>query len=227
MASQYYLDLEAFSLEKFKRILETEEVMPARQILKEKLDERFRVLSSLGITSLLDLIDALKTKKKVADFAQHSGLSLEYLTILGREARNYKPKVVYLKDMLEVDEENAEKLVSLGIKHSKHLFERAQTKEDREALSAESGVPYPALLELVKLSDLARIRGLGSTFVRLYYEAGADTIETLAQWDPHELFKAVHKINAEKEITETVPPLKDDVQYVAMAKDLPKVIEYE
>lgn len=35
MASQYYLDLEAFSLEKFKRTLEKEEVMPARQIQKE------------------------------------------------------------------------------------------------------------------------------------------------------------------------------------------------
>lgn len=201
--------------------------MPARQILKEDTEERFRVLSSMGITSLKDLIGALKTKKKVAEFAQRSGLSLEYLTILGREARSYKPKVVYLKDMLGVEEENAEKLASLGIKHSKHLFDRSQTREEREALSAESGIPYPALLELVKLSDLARIRGLGKSFVRLYYEAGADTIETLAQWDPHELFKAVHKINAEKGITETVPPLKDDVQYVAMAKDLPKVIEYD
>ncbi len=35
MTSQYYLDLEAFSLEKFKRILEKEEVTPAGQILKE------------------------------------------------------------------------------------------------------------------------------------------------------------------------------------------------
>ena len=82
------------------------------------------------------------------------------------------------------------------------------------------------LLELVKLSDLARIRGLGGAFVRLFYEAGADTIETLSNWEPEKLSKAVVILNKEREVTKWVPSLKDVKQYIEMANALAKVIEY-
>lgn len=83
MANQYHMNLEKFSLDKFKQILKAEEMLPARQILKEDIEERFEILASMGVHNLRDLIDALKTRQKVKDFAQRSGLSLEYLVILG------------------------------------------------------------------------------------------------------------------------------------------------
>jgi transcriptional regulator with XRE-family HTH domain len=227
MANQYYMNIKNFSLDKFKQILKTEEMLPARQILKDDIEERFEVLFSMGVHNLGDLIDALKTRQKVEDFAQRSGLSREYLIILRREARSFKPKVVPLREILGVDEENVDKLASAGIIHSKHLFEHGRTRAEREKLSAASGIPIEKLLELVKLSDLARIRGLGGAFVRLFYEAGADTIEKLSRWNPEELFQAVRGVNAEREITKWVPSLKDVRQYVEMANELAKVIEYE
>ena len=227
MADQYYMNFADFSLDKYKQILKTEEMLPARQILKEDIEGRFDVLISMGILSLKDLIDALNTKKKIENFARRSGLSKEYLVILGREARSLKPKVVPLREMLGVDEEYVDKLESVGITHSKDLFIRGRTKEKREKLSTATGVPIEDLLELVKLSDLARIRGLGAAFVRLFYEAGADTIETLSGWDPEKLSQAVVRLNEEREITKWVPSLKDVKQYVEMANELAKVIEYE
>jgi len=226
VANQYYMNLEKFSLNKFKQILKDEEVMPARQILKEEIEERFEVLTSMGIHHLKDLIDALNTKSKIEDFARRSGLSKEYLVILGREARSFKPKVVPLREMLGVDEEVVVKLESIGITHSRHLFNRGRTREERERLSATTGAPMEELLELVKLSDLARIRGLGGAFVRLFYEAGADTIETLSNWEPEKLSKAVVMLNKEREVTKWVPSLKDVKQYIEMANALAKVIEY-
>jgi hypothetical protein len=227
VANQYYMNFTDFSLDKFKQILKTEEMLPARQILKEDIEERFDVLTSMGVLSLKDLIDALKTKKKIENFARRSGLSKEYLVILGREARSLKPKVVPLREMLGVDEEHADKLESVGITHSKHMFLRGRTKDDREKLSAATGVPIEKLMELVRLSDLARIRGLGAAFVRLFYEAGADTIEILSEWEPEKLSQAVVMLNEEMEITKWVPSLKDVRQYVEMANELEKVIEYE
>jgi hypothetical protein len=76
------------------------------------------------------------------------------------------------------------------------------------------------------MSDLARVRGIGAAFTRLFYETGADTIDKLSQWGPEALFQKAHEINMEKGVTKVVPPLKDFVQYVAIAKDLPKRIEY-
>lgn len=226
MTNQYYMDLAKFSLDKFKQILKTEEMLPARQILKEDVEGRFEVLTSMGISHVKDLISALSTKGKIKDFSRRSGLSKEYLVILGREARSFKPKVVPLREMLGVDEVYADRLEAVGITHSKHLFERGRTEDERERLSEASGVPLEELIELVKLSDLARIRGLGGAFVRLFYKAGADTIEALSKWEPEKLSQAVVKLNKEREITKWVPSLKDVKQYVEMADALEKVIEY-
>jgi hypothetical protein len=226
MSDPYYINFKEFSLERFKHILESEEVMPARQILKEDINERFEVLVSMGIQNLSDLITALSTKKKIAPFSKKSGLPAEYLIILRREARSYIPKPVYLREIPGVDKEDVKKLAAFGITHSKHLFEHGQTKEKREALSAATGVPMESLLELVKLSDLARVRGIGAAFTRLFYESGADTIDKLSRWVPETLFQTAHEVNREKKITKVIPPLKDFKQYVVMAKDLAKVIEY-
>jgi hypothetical protein len=77
-------------------------------------------------------------------------------------------------------------------------LERGRTREDREKLSAVSGVAREELLERVKLSDLARIRGLGGAFVRLFYDAGGDTIETLSRWDHEGLTVAARRVNLER-----------------------------
>jgi hypothetical protein len=227
MQDPYYINLKEFSLERFKHILKSEEMLPARQILKEDVDARFDILASIGIENLSDLIGALSTKRKLEAFSHKTGLSVDYLVILRREARSYIPKPVVLREIPGVIMEDVEKLEAIGIKHSKHLFERGQTKKQREELAAATGVSLESLLELVKLSDLARVRGIGAAFTRLFYETGADTIDKLSQWEPEALFKKAHAINDEKRVTKVVPPLKDFLQYVAIAKDLPKVIEYE
>ena len=223
----YYLDLQGISLERFKRRLATQELMPGRQILKEEIDARFERLAAMGIENLRDLNDALKNKRKVEAFAQASGLPRDYLVVLRREAQSYMPKPVYLDRIPGVDAGHVAKLAAAGIKHSKHLFERARTGKDRTVLSRTTGVPGGALLELVKLSDLARILGLGPVFVRLFYEVGADTVEKLSRWKPEELSRRAHAMNRERRLSKVVPSLKDITHYVEMARALPKVIEYE
>ncbi len=49
MADPYCIDLEQFSLERFRHILETKYILPGRRILQEKMPERFAVLASMGI----------------------------------------------------------------------------------------------------------------------------------------------------------------------------------
>jgi hypothetical protein len=82
MEKRYHIDLEVYTLQKFKRNLESRDMIPSRVILKEDLDERFEKLEISGITNLKQLIDALKTKRKIELFSKQTGLSIEYLTIL-------------------------------------------------------------------------------------------------------------------------------------------------
>jgi predicted flap endonuclease-1-like 5' DNA nuclease len=226
MDDQYYINFQEFSLERLKTNLATGDVLPARQILRDDIDERFEIFKSLGFHNLNDLIEALSTKKKIEKLSRH-GFPIEYLVILRREVRSYIPKPVYLREIPGIGSEDVEKLAAAGITHSKHVFERGQTKKKREELSVLTGVSIETLLEIAKLSDLARVRGIGAVFTRLFYESGADTIENLSKWDPEHLFQVVHAVNKEKNITQAVPPLKDFKQYVEIANDLPKVMEFD
>lgn len=69
------------------------------------------------------------------------------------------------------------------------MFERAKRKQDRAGLSRLANVPDDAMLELVKLSDLARPPYVGPVFARLLYETGVDTIAKLSKQSP-ERFRA-------------------------------------
>lgn len=73
---------------------------------------------------------------------------------------------------------------------------------------------------------MARIRGVKSIRARLYYDAGVDTIEKLAKWDPKELRAALIKF-VEKTGFEGIAPLpKENESTIAEAKKLPRIVEY-
>lgn len=226
MTDQYYIDLERFSLERFKNTLEAGELLPGRRILKEKIPERFAILESMGIKNLKDLTHALNTKQKVERFSQESGLPSDYLIILRREANSYKPKPANLSGFPEVDPEYIERLAAMGVKHTKHLFDRARASKDRAELSRQARIPSGDLLELVKLSNLVRVSGVGPVFARMLYEAGIDTLEKLSDSSADELFERLVAVNEEGQYTKADFSARD-VQYcISMAKELPKAIEY-
>ena len=227
MVSDYYIDLEQISLERFKRTLGSKELLPGRMILKEHIEKRFGILESMGISNLQELWDALKTKKQVAQFADKSGLSEDYLVILRREVSSYIPKPINLKALPNIDAEYIERLANADIKHTKHLFDRARTKRERAELSEQLNIPGKVLLELVKLSDLVRILGVGPSFARLLYEAGVDSVATFVHQSPEELIKKIHTANEEKQYTKVNLTTKDIIYCLETASLLPQVIEYE
>jgi hypothetical protein len=226
MAGQYYIDLEHFSLQKFQRRLERGEVLPSRQILKEKIPERFASLKAQGIGNLKELTEALSTKPKIERFARASGLPAAYLEILKRETGIYTPKPVALKAFPGIAAEHIERLAALGITQSRQLFERAATKKERAALARAANLPGEALLELVKLSDLARAGWVGPIFARLFYEAGADMVERLVQCVPEALYAKLVAINAEQKLTKSHFTVKDVALCIEIAKELPHGIDY-
>lgn len=227
MADDYYIDLGAFSLERFKEVLETKGLLPGRVILKEQLDERFELLDSMGINNLQQLWDALKTKQRVVDFAAESGLAQEYLVVLRREVGSYIPKPISLKELPDIDAETIERLASAGIKTTKHLFDRAKTKRQRAELSEELDIPPEVVLELIKLSDLARIVGVGPVFARILYEAGVDSLEAFVTQSPEELLDRTQGVIASRGYTGASLREEDIIYCLETANLLPQVVEYK
>jgi len=222
---RYHLDLGELQLAWLWRKIERHELVPARQCLKEEMPERYAVLRGAGIRTVADLVRALKDRAATARFAEETGLPTDYLVWLGREARSYRPNPFALRDIPETEPSLLAFLDAVGVKTTKALFDRAACRADRKDLAAAAGVPPAELLDLVKLCDLARVRGMGKTFVRLFAAAGADCVDVLASEDASALHERLYAVNAERDLSSVVPSLKDVAEYVEMAHELPKDLE--
>ena len=119
-----------------------------------------------------------------------------------------------------------QKLAAVGIENVEQMLEAGRTRSGRRELSAQTGIPHDAILEFVKLSDLARIGGVKNIRARLYHDAGVDTVEKMAQGDAEEL-RAMLIEFVERTGFDGIAPLPKEARHaVADAKALPKIVEY-
>ena len=189
MNERYQIDLEKYSLQKFKRSLQSREMIPSRRSLKNDLDGRFRILENCGIANLKELTDRLKTKQKIEQFSQETSLSVHYLTLLKREAKSYLSKPIRLDKFLGVQTDYLDRLKKKGIRNTRQLFLQAQSKSGRERLSKETAIPKQAFNELVGLSDLARIYGVGPVFARLIYDVGIRSVKEFVEYTARDFIR--------------------------------------
>lgn len=111
------------------------------------------------------------------------------------------------------------------IKTSDQLLSAGRTAAQRASLAQATGIPPQAILELVKLSDLARLPGVKGIRARLYYDAGVDSVEKMAAWEPEPLRIMVTNY-VEQAGFEGTPPLPKEVSStIANAQKLPKIVE--
>jgi hypothetical protein len=83
-----------------------------------------------------------------------------------------------------------------------------------------------AILELVRLSDLARIPGVKAIRARLYHDAGIDSVEKMAHMEAHELRETAVKFVDESGF-DGIPTLPAEARFtVDYARKLPNVVEY-
>ena len=131
MRKQYHIDIEKYCLQKFKNNLKSRDMIPSRMSLKNGVNEKFKALEAHGITNLKELIDALKTKQKIELFSNETGLTIEYLTLLKREAKSYLPNPVRLDKFPGIPTKYADRLEVEGIKNTRQLFNEAKGKDER------------------------------------------------------------------------------------------------
>ena len=225
--SGYYLDLNRFTLEELKELLKSSRLLPSQQILLDDIDERFAVLKGMGIESLAQLQKALKTKKSVVAFAAETGMLENYLTVLRREVNSYQPKPINLKDFPGVDMGVIQTLEQQGIKNTKQLFPHVLTPESREVFAEENQIVAEDLLELTKLTDVARLKWVGPKFARLVIESPYDTVENIAGSDYEEFYRAIMRVNEEKGIYKGGLGLEDMKLWItAVVPLVPQVIVY-
>jgi hypothetical protein len=189
MKSSYHIDPKEFSLQYLEENLTSRELIPSRKALVEDIHSKFKLLGDIGIQTLDDLLRSLKNKKGIEEVSGKTGISLDYLTLLRREANSYLPNPVSLSKLPGVDSDVISILAENGIKNSRHMYERACTESDRKLLSEMIGLSSDVLKELVGLSDLVRAYGVGPVFARILFDTGIHSIQELIQYTSEEIIQ--------------------------------------
>ena len=118
------------------------------------------------------------------------------------------------------------KLKEAGIRTTEKLLTVGGTPKGRKDLAEKTGIGDALILEWVNLSDLFRIKGVGSEYSDLLEEAGVDTVVELSNRVPKNLFAKMVEINEAKKLVRKMPVEKQVADWVAQAKKLPRLVSY-
>jgi uncharacterized protein DUF4332 len=196
----YYTDLETISIDNYKEILKTTELIPSWKVLGEDIEKNLGIIKKHDINNLDELLIALKDKSKIQDFSKQSGLPTKYLETLNRVVKGYRQKSNRIKDISCISEDTVNKLEKSGIKNTLKLYDKILTSESRNKFSKRTGINQDEMLKLAKLTDLSRIRWVNHTFAYVLLESGYDTVEKVAKADYKELYMTIKQLNEERKI---------------------------
>lgn len=134
---------------------------------------------------------------------------------------NYK-----IVDIQGVGEVYAVKLIAAGIKDTDALLAKCAKPAGRKALAEETGISPKLILTWTNHVDLYRIQGIGPQFAELLEAAGVDTVKELKHRVAANLQAKLEEVNAEKNLTNRVPAVKEVEKMIEQAKELPAAVEY-
>jgi hypothetical protein len=216
----YQLNLATISLDQFKHKLRSKDLIPSRQVLLEDIDQHFHQLASQAIKDVATLFNAIKTKKKLEQFAAESEVPIDYLTILAREVKSYLKKPIKLTEFPGIAKPDIEKLNTIGINTTAQLYDRILSKEDRQKLAQEADLELETITRLGKLTDLTRIKWVNHTFAVVLYEAGYQSVASVQQGDAEEMNARVRAANAKHQIFKGNLGHRDINRCIEEAQDL-------
>jgi len=125
-----------------------------------------------------------------------------------------------------IAEKYADKLREAGATSTDKLLEMGSTPKGRAELAEKAGISEKLILEWVNHVDLFRIKGVGQEYADLLEEAGVDTVPELAQRNAENLYAKMVEVNEAKKLVRVLPTQEDVSDWVAQAKQLPRVIQY-
>ena len=120
----------------------------------------------------------------------------------------------------------AEKLKAVGIETPQDMLAVGATLKGREELAEKTEISFKLIAKWTREADLYRIKGVGQQYANLLDVAGVNTVLELAQRNPDNLHQKLIEVNQEKHLVHEVPSLNNVKDWVAQAKELPRVISY-
>ena len=120
----------------------------------------------------------------------------------------------------------AEKMAAAGINKVEELLAKCAAPAGRKALAEETGISDKLILKWTNHADLIRIHGVGPQFAELLEAAGVDTVKEFRHRNAEILAAKMEEVNAEKNLVNRVPSVKELTKMIAEAGTLDVVVTY-
>ncbi|MCB1197504.1 MAG: DUF4332 domain-containing protein [Bdellovibrionota bacterium] len=120
----------------------------------------------------------------------------------------------------------AEKLATAGITTTDDLITQCATPAGRKTTAETTGITTSTLLTFTNKADLMRVKGVGSEYSDLLEASGVDTVKELRTRNATNLTTKLAEVNAEKNLTRTVPSETVVTGWIEAAKTMDTTITY-
>ena len=134
---------------------------------------------------------------------------------------NYK-----IIDIEGIGDVYAPKLIAEGVDTVEKLLDRCAAPAGRKELAEKTGISEKLILKWTNHADLFRIKGVAGQFAELLEAAGVDTIKEFRHRVPANLQAKMEAVNAEKNLVNRVPSVKEIEKMVAQAKEMEPMVKY-
>jgi hypothetical protein len=208
--------------EKFARYLDDQ---PGKSLDQASVEDLLAFTQEIERQGL-DAKNILRGVALYYKFSTNPALSRQANALREERLAASRPKF-NLRDFRGLDSEDVARLEALGIRTTEQMLSAGRSPAGRQALAEKSSLALETILEIVKLSDLSRLEGVKAIRARLYFDAGLDTLEKLANRDPQELLLELAAF-VQHSGFEGIPPLPKELENtVRRAKELEKIVDFE
>ena len=118
------------------------------------------------------------------------------------------------------------KLKDIGIGSLEKLLEAGAKSSGRSKIAKESEISEKLILTWVNKADLTRVKGISTQYADLLEFANVNTIPQLATRNAENLTAKMEEVNSERNLVRKTPVLSNVQDWIAQAKELPRILEY-
>jgi len=194
-----------------------------------RLTDIFKNLDSLRVENYTELVRRVENREQCEDFLRKTKLPFkDFISVLNYVFRWVLPFSLYLRQLIdtsnEAHKEYIEELRNLGIRFNLDILEHGRTREGRERISEETGIPEAFILNLVIRADITRLPYMSRKTVNHLCDGGYDSVEKLAKADIGKL-KEDMKSYFDKMGMRLSRSFIDLEGLIEWAKTVPKIVE--
>jgi nucleotidyltransferase/DNA polymerase involved in DNA repair len=127
-----------------------------------------------------------------------------------------------IEDLLGIGPVYGEKLRKLGLTNTDKLLAACTTRNKRQGLAEEAGIPYKLVLAWAQKVELMKIHGVGPRGSNLLNAVFVRSVKDLAERNPENLAERVGVANAFKpRFLDNTPSVATITKWIEAAKTLP------